>query len=363
MRVLASPAFANRRTNPYNAALYTALQRLGVVVSDSSEKRLLLERWHILHLHWPDGALNSRRAFGAAARILLLVAKLVYAKARGAKIVWTVHNLRAHSGAHPILEAILWRAFLPLVDGAISLSRSGADLARNRFPALAGKLHFVIPHGHYHGAYKNECSRSDARARLGLPAEQAVVAFVGQIKPYKNVPVLVRAFRDALRNGLSATLLIAGKPEDAALASKLTLLADGCADVLFRFGQIAEDDMQFELNACDLAVFPYRDILNSGSAILALSFSRPVLVPAKGAMAELRDLIGADWVMTYDGELTGDVLGVAVRWALNTARPASCNLAPLAWETIAAQTLAAYQAVADSEPVLSCRDLAPSLPR
>ncbi len=353
MRILASPAFENRRTNPYNAALYGALERPGVVVREFSKKRLLLERWNILHLHWPDGALNARHAPAAGVRIAFLAAKLLYAKMGGAKIVWTVHNLRAHHTAYPRLESLLWRIFVPLVDGAISLSRSGQELARQRFPALAGKPHFIIPHGHYRGCYKNGCSKPEARIRVGLTPGRPVIAFVGQIKPYKNVPALLRAFLEELKNGCAATLLIAGKPAEAALASELTLLADGCANVACRFGQIAEDDMQFPLNACDLAVFPYREILNSGSAILALSFDRPVLVPAKGAMAELREQIGADWVRTYEGELTGAVLREALRWALETPRPTRCDLKRLDWETIAAQTLAAYQSLTSPSPVLS----------
>ena len=115
---------------------------------------MLLERWHIFHLHWPDGALNTRHAPLAAVRIVYLAAKLLYAKVCGAKIVWTIHNLRAHNTAYPRLESLLWRAFVPLVDAAISLSRSGLELARHRFPALAGKPHSVIPHGHYRGCYK-----------------------------------------------------------------------------------------------------------------------------------------------------------------------------------------------------------------
>lgn len=45
--------------------------------------------------------------------------------------------------------------------------------------------------------------------------------------------------------------------------------------------------------AATIVVLTYREILNSGSALLALSFDRPV--PAKGAMAELEDRAGAEW--------------------------------------------------------------------
>ena len=346
MRVLAAPAFKNRRTNPYNAALYTALEQGGAVVGEFTKRRLLRERWDIVHLHWPDGVLNSRHAPLAAARVAYLVAQLLFAKARGAKIVWTVHNLQAHNTRHPRVERALWCAFVPLIDAAISLSHAGLELARARFPALARKARFVVPHGHYRGCYKNECTRAEARARLALPLDKPAVAFVGQIKPYKNVPALLRAFLDRPAETSAASLLIAGKPGDAALAAELAALADGHPDVALRFGHIADDEMQVMLNACDLAVFPYREILNSGSAILALSFDRPVLVPAKGAMAELRNLVGPEWVMTYEGELDGAILGHALRWATGTARHATCNLNGLDWETVAAQTLAAYQSLA-----------------
>ena len=346
MRVLASPAFKNRRTNPYNAALYTALEHGGTVVAEFTKQRLLRARWDIVHLHWPDGVLNSPHAPIAAARVAYLVAQLRFAKACGAKIVWTVHNLRAHHTGYPRVERGLWRAFVPLVDAAISLSQAGLELACQCFPALARKPHFVVPHGHYRGCYANECSRTEARAGLGLPSDAPVVGFVGQIKPYKNVPALLRAFLDPAGATSPASLLIAGKPGDAALAAELASLAAGRPHVALRFGHIADHEMQVMLNACDLAVFPYREILNSGSAILALSFNRPVLVPAKGAMAELRNLVGAEWVMTYEGELNEKVLRSAVRWATGTARHTTCNLNGLGWETVAAQTLAVYQSVA-----------------
>lgn len=351
MHVLASPAFENRRANPYNAALYTALQRRGVVVGEfAAKRRVWLESWDVVHLHWPDAALNSRNVFVAALRAAHLLARVLYTKLRGAKIVWTVHNLRAHHSAHARLEAWLWRAFVPLVDGAISLSHSGRELARQKFPGLARKADFVIPHGHYRDCYENDYSQSAARLQLGLPPERPVIAFVGQIKTYKNIPALLHAFLEKKEADSAASLLIAGQPGSAGLAAELIAIANGRDDVHFRFGHIAETEMQLPLNACNLAVFPYRDILNSGSAILALSFDRPVLVPAKGAMAELRDMVGAEWVMTYEGKLTDEVLREALRWALEAPRPVRCDLGALAWDTLAAQTLAAYETLVGLAP-------------
>jgi glycosyltransferase involved in cell wall biosynthesis len=341
MRILALPAFKNRRENPYNAALYTALGEIpGVTVTEFTNRRLLLERWDILHIHWPDTPLHRRTASGAALYAMILIARLLWARLRGAKIVWTVHNLRSHHTAYPRVEKWLWRSFVPLVDTCIHLSDAGREMALKSFPGLASKSHSVVPHGHYRGCYPNQCDRSEARRLLDIPAGAPVIAFVGQIKAYKNVPALIRAFIDAAHP--EALLLIAGRPGDSAIEAELQALAKDHPRILLRFGLIPDDRMQHYLNACDLTVFPYREILNSGSAILALSFDRPALVPARGAMAELRQLAGSEWVYTYEGALTGDILSKALDCASTKSRPAQCDLSSLSWQAVAAGTLAAY---------------------
>jgi glycosyltransferase involved in cell wall biosynthesis len=351
MKILAAPAFKNRRANPYNAALYSAVEAAGATVGEFSKLRVLFGRWDILHLHWPEGPLHAKSGVKAAVIAAYHLLRLAYARSRGAKIVWTVHNLASHHTAHPKLERWFWKTFIPLTDATIHLSRSGLELARQKFPALAEKPHSVIPHGHYRDCYTNDSDWASAREALGLAPDRSVIAFVGQIKPYKNVPALARAFAGTTEP--HSTLLVAGKPGDAAIETELQQLARNDSRLVCRLGLIPEESMQHYLNACDLAVFPYREILNSGSAILALSFNRPVLVPARGAMAELREAIGSEWVMTYEGELTSDILREALRWAEETPRPATCDLAPLEWEAIAQKTLNAYETVGQPRPVVA----------
>jgi glycosyltransferase involved in cell wall biosynthesis len=202
----------------------------------------------------------------------------------------------------------------------------------------------VVPHGHYRDCYPHGSDRRQAREALGIDPTAPVIAFAGQIKAYKNVPALIRAFAEAADP--RAVLLIAGRPGDAGIEAGLRAAACGHERIQFHFGLIPDDRMHLYLNACDLAVFPYRDILNSGSAILALSFDRPALVPARGAMAELRQAAGAHWVYTYDGDLTGPILADALRRASAPGRPAECDLSALSWAAVAAGTHAAYQAAA-----------------
>jgi beta-1,4-mannosyltransferase len=50
---------------------------------------------------------------------------------------------------------------------------------------------------------------------------------------------------------------------------------------------VPDADVQRFLKAADFVVLPYRDVLTSGGALLALSFGRPLVVPRRGCLAEL----------------------------------------------------------------------------
>jgi glycosyltransferase involved in cell wall biosynthesis len=142
-------------------------------------------------------------------------------------------------------------------------------------------------------------NREEARRALGLGPEEFVATFLGQIRPYKGVSQLIRCFN---ASGLtSSRLLIAGRPRNAALVQELRELAGSSSSIQLFLDFVDAADVQKFLGAADLVVLPYTNILNSGCAILALSFNRPVLLPALGAMADLREMVGSDWVRLYDG--------------------------------------------------------------
>ncbi len=231
----------------------------------------------------------------------------------------------------------------------IGLTRTGLDLAHERFPHLASRPSFVVPHGHYRGRYPNELSKPEARRRLGVDEGATVITYFGQIRPYKNVPRLIASVR-ALPTPV--TLFVCGRlSKRIDMGDDLAHAADGDPRIRLEPRFIADENVQLFLNAADLLVFPYRDILNSGSALLGLSFNRPILVPKLGAMAELQRAVGADWVRTYEGDLDAAILASALEWATPPAAArGEAPLAPFAWEAIARQTLAAFDEIAGSHP-------------
>jgi glycosyltransferase involved in cell wall biosynthesis len=327
--------------NPYTWQLCTHLAALGVRVRDFTPARALRGGYDVLHLHWPEKALNATSLPGRVAGAAAALGILDTAHLHGARVVWTAHNARPHESRNPRLEQWFEAAVVRRVDTVIHPSAAGRQVVEERFPELARRPNAVVPLGHLRGMYPDTVSRREARTHFGVPDGARVIAFLGLVRPYKNVPLLVRVVRSLPREAGEAVLLVGGAPLTAALAHQVREAADGDPRVRLSLAHVPDEDIQYYLRAADLTVLPFRDITNSSTAIMALSFECPVLVPARGAMGELQALAGADWVSTYDGDLTSEILAGALDWALR--RPSGApRLDSLGWPEIDRRTLSAY---------------------
>jgi glycosyltransferase involved in cell wall biosynthesis len=304
---------------------------------------LLRDRPDIVHLHWPELTfLSSHRAWQSRLRLAVFAALIGRARRRGTRLVWTVHNDDAHElRSSPAIQKKLERVLRSTVDGVFVLSDAAERVYRQKYGD--GVPVFRTPHGHYRDAYPLTASTHEARAELGVADEVTLLVSLGQIRPYKNLPALTAALLEVSDPRLRVA--IAGKPDAAASASALR--ADPLADprLLLELERLDDARMGAWLRASDAVVLPYRRILNSGSAILALSAGRPVIVPAIGSMPELAATVGSEWVYLYEGELSPEVLRSALRWVRETERGAAPDLTEFEWPTVAAATVVGYEHV------------------
>jgi glycosyltransferase involved in cell wall biosynthesis len=353
MRIVACPAFKNRQINPYNFLLYSQITDFGERVIEHSEKSNETEHCDVFHFHWPEAFLNKKSRFRALKSISRTFIMFFKMQRRGVKIFWTIHNLKPHEQRYPFLQRLYWRGMTKRLDGVIALSEGGLQLARQQMPAIVNIPSFVIPHGHYRDVYPRTITRSAAREKLGISQSTRVIASVGQLRPYKNIPELIRVFRDMDDQG--TILLICGNPVGREIEKTIRSAAGKDPRIRLFLEWVNDVDLQAYCCSADLLVFPYRDILNSGSALLALSFDRPILVPRLGAMADLQKAVGADWVRTYEGDLSTATLGEAMDWAVNENREEHAPLDDLDWSSIARQTIAAYRTVVGDMPSQTCQ--------
>jgi beta-1,4-mannosyltransferase len=353
LTILASPGLGGKQTNPYAWSLYS---NMACKVDDFSLRRACFGRYAILHLHNPEQDLNvCSTATKAYLRLRRRFVAIDLMRLRGTKVFWTVHNLAPHERKYPRLERWFWRQMLRRLDGYIALTEDGRTEAMERFPLLRTLPGFVVPHPHYRAAYP-ENPAADARAILGLAKNAKVLLFFGQIRRYKNLPLLIDVFRQY--QDPDAILYIAGRPHaDLSLCEEIRSRAAGDSRIRVEIGQIPNERVYLYFKSADLVVLPYRDVqnqrnlFNSGIALVALSFNRPVLVPNQGAMKELHAQVGPDWVRTFD-EFTAAELSAGLKWALEVPSAAVAPLEHLDPKVLATRTLEAYKRVLSQDPRL-----------
>ncbi|MEE7547187.1 GDP-mannose--glycolipid 4-beta-D-mannosyltransferase [Xanthomonas sp. Kuri4-1] len=310
--VLFSTEEPSATTNPYLTQLYASLPPT-VQPRFFSMRDALLTRYDVLHLHWPEYLLRHRSAAGTLAKQCCAALLLLRLQLRGTPVVRTLHNLAPH-------EDRGWRerALLGWID---RLTRRWIRI--NATTPVRPPFTDTILHGHYRDWF--------ASMPQGEPVPGRLLHF-GLIRPYKGVETLVAALRAVDDGRLS--LRIVGNP---ATPQMRELVEDACAAdarISARLAYVEEPVLASEVSQAELVVLPYRQMHNSGTLLLALSLSRPVLAPWNEANAAIAAEVGPGWVFLYDGELDGALLSATLDRVRQTPRAATPDLSQRDWDRI-----------------------------
>jgi glycosyltransferase involved in cell wall biosynthesis len=172
-----------------------------------------------------------------------------------------------------------------------------------------------------------------------------VIVYFGKIRPYKNVDELVRQF--AAMSDPDVRLLIVGEVESRIYWEKIEALANEDRRIVLLLRHVDDASLVACLDRADLVVLPFRKILNSSSALTALSFEKHVVVPAIGSMPSLQYDVGANAITLYDGDLSPDTMSRAIT-RVRQGEIASPILAEYEWSAIASKTAAFYHRLIES---------------
>jgi glycosyltransferase involved in cell wall biosynthesis len=144
----------------------------------------------------------------------------------------------------------------------------------------------VAPHGNYL-SYPSGLPREIARRELNVPIDAFVYLSFGLIRAYKGFDDLLAAFRRVrLPN---KWLIVAGEYDSGttnAWRQKLMLARTTRLSRRVRFflRTVPSAQVQTFVNASDCVVLSHRQGLNSGVAILAMTFGKPVVGPNLGCI-------------------------------------------------------------------------------
>jgi beta-1,4-mannosyltransferase len=323
LRVLQSVKQPTARTNPYIIQLAESLSAQ-VEVLWFSWPRGLFGRYDVFQLHWPEVMLRRQgrlQRLAALARFALLMLRLT--GQRRIAVVRTLHNVGSHESGGRV-ERLLLAWADRLTDHWIALN------PQTRAPR-GGPL-TVILHGDYRDWFAQYPSPASIRGTL---------LYFGLIRPYKGVDALLAAF--ARMPGDDVSLRIVGHPSSRELAALVEDAADRDHRVSALLDYVDDETLATELGRAELVVLPYQEMHNSGALLLALSLGRPALVPRTPATAALAQEVGADWVQTYDGPLTADVLTGALTVVRARAVEGLPDLSRRRWPLIADQHVSLYR--------------------
>jgi len=168
-------------------------------------------------------------------------------------------------------------------------------------------------------------SREEARQKLGIEAKH-VALFFGHMRPFKGLDIALEAWRElhadvlllaageawwnladeyralAKAGGLRTRVILSPAEGEGPVTSGAAQPGDGSfgvyapqddtaarAGVRLEFRYIPDDEIATYFAACDVVIAPYRTEAQSGVALTAFHFARPVIATRVGGLPEIID--------------------------------------------------------------------------
>lgn len=234
-------------------------------------------------LNWSENTLDSH-----------IKSRLLLYKILGVKVCWFFHNRVPHDyKSKKQIKNIKWLA--DISNHIFILSEASRKYLPNERKNTRKCIY--LPHINYIGGYPE--NQRNIRTENGIADTDFVFSFIGLIRPYKNIEILMQAFQELGMDNIK--LIIAGKVNDNQYMKKLQEICREEDNIILKPGHVSNGEMEAYLRASDVLVLPYNKAssMNSGAMIMAFSYGRTVIVP-QIAMAE--DIRAEKLAFVYDYE-------------------------------------------------------------
>ncbi|HSW89030.1 MAG TPA: glycosyltransferase [Candidatus Saccharimonadales bacterium] len=296
----------------------------------------------IFHLHWVMFTPLSQSKVVQSISLVYVLFIIIFIKLIRYKLVWTIHNILPHNTL-TANDMFITKFLCKVSDAKIvhsqftvtELENSGCDIHKIT----------IIPHGNYISSYENRITKREARNFLEIEQQAFVFLFFGEIKLYKGIDDLLKAFKSISSTYKHVTLIIAGKVYEPSIQQLITDYSSELGDkVTAHLRHIKDKEIQYFMNAANVVVYPFKKITTSGSVLLALSFGKSIIYPKLGALQELHEAVGFPYESSdSDGLLKSMQRAIASDKAMLPKEKVAYTYAKsLSWNNIAEQTIAVY---------------------
>ena len=287
-------------TNPYQDLLYSQLTEFYVEPRNIEGAIEYLNdnvgTTCVFHLHWQNiVTAPAKTAYEHRKLAKSFIQKLLHYKSLGGKLFWTIHNKLPHDIKFKNSEIEFHEKLAEIADTILMHDLNSIDIVKKEYKLDRNKVK-IIKHGNYVDSYPNVINSIQSRKLLNIPADNMVFGFVGQLRPYKGLNEFIEASIKMVKTP-NVSAIIAGKPVWPYTNGKITTRCQLHSNIDVFEGFVPDEELQLYLNSSDFIVLPYKDILTSGSVLLAASFGKPIVVPDIPAFTSLKK---EGFVFTYD---------------------------------------------------------------
>jgi glycosyltransferase involved in cell wall biosynthesis len=263
----------------------TPSQTLNVFVAPFMLMWYRTRGFRILHIHWLfQFSLPWARQRPWARQLMewWFGLYLRTAELTGYAIVWTAHDLLPHD---QIFANDARARDLLLVKAKVIIALSEATASELR--ALGGHAIRVIPIGPYSDPRAVTLTKEEARASFEFDSDDVVMTLIGRIEKYKGADLLLLAVAQLPKTS-KIKVLLAGVCPDRSYRRELNELDRETGErTVLRLEFVPDEDLERYFQATDFAVFPFREVTNSASVLLAQSFGKPIIIPNLPTLADV----------------------------------------------------------------------------
>ncbi len=274
----------------------------------------------VVHLHFPEYmtfAHQDAYIKGLSDDMIAATVERLQFWGRRARLVITRHVLLPHDALEDPQWEKMYEAVYRHVHGVVHFAQASVDEFRQRYantefvhakkvsgtleaPESARHLfhhqpqHSIVPH-HNYTSLPNQIPRSEARRRLGIAENSAVMLVFGAIRNDEERDLILTTFQGLRQK--HKILLVSKWRETLAKVSWIRLkywLRDLNRlyyrlhpSYRFNYGFVDEVDTQLYLNAADVLFIPRLKVLNSGNITLGMTFGKVVVGPDSWDVGQL----------------------------------------------------------------------------
>jgi glycosyltransferase involved in cell wall biosynthesis len=214
---------------------------------------------------------------GTLKGILKITVLFLLKKLNRKKIIYTLHNKKPHDLRKTCFLKLFQNSIYYFSDIIVIHSK----LSEQEISVKYRQKIQYIPHPNYIEEYGSIIANEQTNTKLNL-------LFWGQIRPYKNIELLINAVSQFSCEEVELT--IAGSSNSQEYQRKImNLIKHKNIKSVFKF--IDNDEINVFISPYDLLILPYDtgSSLNSGMVILSFSYSKTVICPNIGTISDMEN--------------------------------------------------------------------------